>query len=453
MPEQTTFDSEVPVLTEFSPDLIPFQIQVIRDIRTSYDYSLGVHEVLLSGSVGSAKTLLMAHLAVTHAIDNQGANILIGRAAMPYLKDTLLRMITDHIGNCIDYEHNLSRGIITFPNKSRIFCYSWSDKKYRKVRSYALSAAFIEELTENEDPEFYKEIRMRLNRMRHIKEKILVCATNPDAPSHWAYEYFIANQSKTRHVYYSVTSDNPFLDPTYIERLKETLSPKEALRMLYGKWIELSTDIIYYNYNHERNFKDEQYKINFMYPIDVMFDFNIGVGKPLSCAIGQFINGTYHVFDEIIIEGVKTINILDELQGKEYFQKICHIRIFGDSTGKSRDTRSIKTDYEIIEHFLARQFTGSYQIMVPLANPPIRKRHNLVNSTFLNDNNKVRFYCYLSTPTVDRGFRLTKLVKSGKYTEDDKDSFQHVTTAIGYWICEIEEQLSTNNRVTVRKIV
>jgi hypothetical protein len=49
----TTIDTFKPV--------IPWQRRCLLDIRTKFDYSIGTHEILLSGSVGSAKSLFLAH--------------------------------------------------------------------------------------------------------------------------------------------------------------------------------------------------------------------------------------------------------------------------------------------------------------------------------------------------------------------------------------------------------
>lgn len=434
-------DSSVPTISEFYPKHIPMQYRVIKDIKKNFDYSKGVHEVLLSGSVGSAKSLLMAHLAVTHCLQYPGACALIGRRAMPNLRDTLLRMITDHIGIDVEHTVNLSRGIVTFPNGSQIISFSWADKAYKKVRSYALSAAFIEELTENNDIEFYKEIRMRLNRLPHVPEKLLVTATNPDAPSHWAYEYFIEKPSDTRHTYYSITSDNPFLDKNYISQLKETLSPREAQRMLYGEWLELTKDIIYYNYNTTINYyKDIEYKFDRRYPIDLFFDFNIGSGKPMSAGAGQFINGIFHAGREFIVEGARTLDICNEIADSGVLVDCDHIRIFGDATGKSRDTRSKKSDYDIINDFFKNDF--KLEMQVPLANPPVRKRHNLMNAQFCDANNHHKFFVYKGCTMSDKGLRLTKLKEGGNYIEDDSDAWQHITTAMGYWVVKTIRSLT-----------
>ena len=454
--------SSIPTLTEFDPNIIPYQMNVIRDVREGFDYDDGVHEVMLSGSVGSAKSLLMAHIAVTHCLLNRGANVLIGRKTMPSLRDTLFQMIVDHVGLDVDVEINQTRGIITFlDTESKIFCYSWADKKYKKVRSYALSMAVIEEITENDDMEFLKEIRMRLQRIPHIKENLLLGATNPDSPGHWAYEYFIngAKLNTTRHVYYSKTSDNPFLAATYIESIKSTLTERECQRMLFGLWIEISRDVIYYAYNSEQNEIDE-YIVDLRYPIYISFDFNIGIGKPMSACVFQYkpIEQMFYFFNESIMHGSNTKDIIDDLKDRGILDYNAKYFINGDATGKARSTNYNKTDYDVIDDELRNYFIEKlnryldYEIDVPASNPPIRKRHLIVNGRLKNADKKssikiVRTRC----KTLIKGFRLSKLLKGTGYKEDDKDEWQHVTTAAGYGVVRQVFNEDSGDRITTSR--
>jgi hypothetical protein len=112
-------------------------------------------------------------------------------------------------------------------------------------------------------------------------------------------------------------------------------------------------------------------------------------------------------------------------------------RIFGDASGKNNDTRSKRSDYDIIEDYLKNKIR--YQMKVPKSNPPIRKRHNLVNAMCKNDKKVVRLFVYKDAPEADKGFRLTKLLPKANYVEDDSFRFQHITTAIGYWICMLDD--------------
>lgn len=438
-------ETDVPLLTEYNPNAIPYHYDVIEDIRCNFDYKKhGTHQVLLSGSVGSGKSLLMAHIIITHCIENKGAIFGIGRLTMPDLKDTLFKMILDHLGEegeIIDYSHNKTKSEIYFPKtKSVIMSFSWHDKKYKKFRSHKFSGFAIEELTENEDKEAITAIIQRMGRLKHIEEKILLCATNPDDPEHWAYKWFIEREKTEKiHVYYSLTEENPFLEKSYIETLKENLDSKMAERMLYGKWIAVGSENIYYNYDSERNYLRWDYKIDLSLPISISFDFNIGEGKPMSCVLSQY-TGAFHWFEESVVHGARTEDIMEDLANRGLLDYPTYYQIHGDQTGKHRDTRNIRSDYDIIEQYLANYTRPNgrsvvFELCIPTRNPPVRKRHNLMNGQMLNVKKQVRFYVYAGAKTLHEGCRLTKLKKGGQYIEDDSKPYQHITTAAGYRVC------------------
>lgn len=427
----------IPALNEFNPYAIKWQGQLTEDVRQNFDYSQGTHECLLSGSVGSAKSAIMAHLGVTHCLFYPKARVLVTRRSRPDLQETIWKELVDHIEECLiekrDYVINKQSLKITFSNGSEIISRTFADKRYKKFRSLILSMALIEELTENDDIEFYKEIRMRVGRATHVPEHVILAATNPSDPSHPAYEYFIQSTNPLRHTYYSITSDNPFLPKSYIDGLKDTLSPKEARRMLEGEWIELTKDVVYYNYQSSKNFVEKPRRVDPNYPLDIFFDFNIGVGKPMSAGIGQHIGGIYHIIKTFIVEGARTNDILEEMNNHGVFDHNNLIRVFGDASGKNRDTRSKRSDYDIIQDYLSER--SNFQMLVPRANPPIRTRHNLVNSKCENAKNEIQLLVYKEAQDADKGMRLTKLLKNSNYVEDDSFEFQHITTAVGYWIC------------------
>ena len=437
--------SDVPSFSEFNPHVIPYQFRVLRDIGTKFDYQRGTHEVLLSGSVGSAKSVLMAHVALCHAVKYPKSRFLLGRLTMPDLKETILQTVLDHMeGDFVegeDYKLNQTRGKITFSNGSEIISRSWADKKFKKFRSLKLSGAAIEELTENteEYKSFYTELMTRMGRLPHVPENIVISATNPDAPSHWAYRHFVVSDINTRHVYYSRTEDNPFLPRQYIEQLKRDLDPKMARRLLYGEWIEITSEIVYHSYDRAVNFKNEEYEVDPAHPIRISHDFNIGAGKPMSATVFQYIpsSDSIHFFREFVVEGARTQDIMEEIGASGLLERPNQFVIHGDASGKNRDTRSKRTDYDIIEKFMSNfsRLNGSkldFEMKIPLANPPVRKRHNLMNAYFGNALGQTRAFVYRGCTVTDEGFRLTKLKKGGNYVEDDSPAYQHITTACGY---------------------
>jgi len=414
----------------------------------------GVQQILLSGSVGSSKSEGMAHELIVYALENPKCHVGLGRKSMPQLRDTLLKSIIDHMGIKVEYEFNKTRGIIEFENGSRMTCLSWADGQFKKVRSYEFEVFSFEELTENNEKEIYTEILQRVGRREQYKKQFVICATNPDSPSHWAYKHFIDAKNENRHVIYSKTIDNIHLPSGYINTLRENLSPKEVLRQLEGQWIELSQDVIYYNYLKDRNYIDKEYTYNEVEPLVITFDFNIGEGKPMSCVVGQKLGKVFHFAKDFIRFGQNTPEMCAEII--DYYwndiERFRELHIHGDFYGKSKDTRNTRSDYDIIMKAFENRYPAVSIVRKtpPSKNPAIRSRHNLVNAQFLNDLDEVKCYVYKDAQTLDEGFRLAALKKGASVIEDDSKYYQHVTTAAGYWI---HRSISLDNRGKSRRIM
>jgi hypothetical protein len=317
-----------------------------------------------------------------------------------------------------------------------------------------LSLAAIEELTENDDDdaEAYIETTFRVGRLPHIKKPLIISATNPDAPSHWVYKRFIEPNSgghkhPTRHVYYSRTEDNPFLPPSYIEQLKRDLDKKMALRMLFGQWIEIRQEVIYYAYDSSKQYSKTPWKPPHGTVVQISFDFNIGLGKPMSAVAMAYIDGCFHVFAEVVVEGARTEDVMNEFLERGIIYQGGEYEIDGDASGKSRSTNSMVSDYDIIRHCLDRAGI-KYSYKVRLSNPPIRSRHNLVNAYCENDLGDVRLFVH-NCKTADEGLRLTSLKKGSSLVEDDSKPYQHITTAIGYAIFRKHQDLNRPEQRTI----
>lgn len=446
-------ESSTPTVWQFEP--LPQQLDIIDDIRQEFDYTRGVHEVMLSGSVGSAKSLTLAHIAVTHCLMYSNARFGIGRLALPQLKQTLCLKIREHLhGSGIDYRYNETTGSFKFSNGSSIPTLSWSDGNMAKLGSYEFSGFGIEELTETKDDRAYNTLKQRVGRLPHVNEQLLISATNPDSPSHWAYKRII-EKSETNDlikVYYSNTFDNPYLPETYTQNLLDTLDERMAQRMVYGKWVEIMDEVIYYAYDRQHNFIPKTYEVKELHPIIVSWDFNIGLGKPLSACFMQYINGVFHIFNEVVVEGQRTHDSLEEMRERGLLDYNCNYIIHGDATGRHKDTRSKTSDWDIIDNYFANTLNKHnrhlrYSLEVPRSNPPVRTRHNKVNGMICNANGIRRLYVYKDAPTVDEGLRLTKLKSGAQYLEDDSDRFQHITTALGYAICGVLSELEDSTGV------
>jgi PBSX family phage terminase large subunit len=431
--------------TPYFSGFIPFGYQrECLDLLYHHDYSKYTPEILLSGSVGSAKSILLAHWAISHCLRWKGARVAISRQSLPDLRRTVYQEIIEHLSDkFIEGVHYKSRSNtceIKFPNGSEIIGVSFGDKRYSKVRSLKLSGIIMEEGTDFDDAFFeqgagFSQFKARLRRIHNVPENFLIIATNPGDPSSMLHSYFIENESEyeSRYVFYSITTDNPYLDPIYIKQLRQDYSVLEADRYLRGKWISLAGKGIYHSYNPKDNFIKKPYIVKEDIPINLCFDFNSASNKPQSACIFQFDGEKYHCFAESIIhDSLWCLDNLEDLETKGYLRKDQMIYIHGDATGRAKTSNAQYSNYEIIKEWLThRGYT--FKVQVPKANPPVTTRHVKMNAICKNDLGDIRLLVYSTCKTLDQGMRLTKF-KPETRIEDDSKPYQHVTTALGYGI-------------------
>ncbi len=430
-----------PYFTKFKP--FGYQKDCLH-LLYNHDYSLYTPEILLSGSVGSAKSILLAHQIVRHCLKWPGARVVISRMSLPDLRKTIYQEVVEHISRCfVEGKHYKKRDNtceIKFVNGSEVIGVSFGDKRWNKVRSLKLSGVVIEEGTDYDD-EFYEPgggfslLKGRIRRIHNVPENFLIVATNPGEPEHHLYRYFIEGEHKfdSRYVFYSVTTDNPFLDPIYIKQLQQDYSHLEAERYLRGQWISLAGKGVYAAYDPADNYIRADYHIVNTLPIRISFDFNIGEGKPMSCVLFQYIPTTdsVHFFNESVIHGSYTEDIMTDLWERgllSYDQKYI---IHGDATGRARTPASKLANYDVIRTYL-EQKQIEFEMKVPRSNPPVRKRHSRMNAYCKNDLGQHRLFIYEKANTAHQGMLSTRLKKGAGYVEQDNVASQHISTAMGY---------------------
>lgn len=432
----------------------PFGYQrSVLDLFYNYDYKNNFFpEIMLSGSVGSAKSSLLAHMIISHCLRWNRARVGISRMGLPDLKKTLYQELIDALENDpnfiegVHYKAVHNRAEITFANKSTIMPVTFGDRNWGKTKSYLFSLVVLEEGTEFED-EFYTIensgfdlLRARINRLAHVRENALIIATNPGEPDHFLYDYFIEGSKNhdNRFVFYSETDKNPYLDPNYIKQLRASYSQLMADRYLRGRWISLHGKGIYHAYLKKNNFVRKLYAVDQSKPIHITYDFNVGTGKPMSACVFQREGSRYHVFEESIVDdSLWCLDCLEDLEARGILSTKQKIIIHGDATGNAQSANSKFTNYELIRDWLTNR-GYNFQIAVPKANPPITTRHIKVNALCRNDYGQVNLLVYKTCPVLDQGLKLTKLKKTS-FIEDDSKRYQHVTTALGYGLFASEK--------------
>lgn len=325
----------------------------------------------------------------------------------------------------------LCRSMDAYENLSGIDAgYFWMDEVWQtEVAAYNLITA-----------------RMRDKRMKNRG----LLTTTLDDPGSWMYEEFVTKHNpETQLVIYAPTEINrDNLAPGYIERLQATYSAREAERMLGAKWVFLTGSTIYYAFARAINHTAEA-EFDPALPVLWSHDFNIGQGKPMSSCLAQIKKGAgppkdgkptvrpeLHVFDELILDTSDTNDAAEECVArlaalgvkKNGESKVYGgVRVYGDASGKAKDTRSKKTDYEIL------RAAGFVDQRVPDANPPIRDRHNAVNALLKNAAGDARLKIHPRCRALVKGLETVKLRSGAQYLEEETRE-QHLTTALGYLV-------------------
>lgn len=223
--------------------------------------------------------------------------------------------------------------------------------------------------------------------------------------------------------------EHPLKDQKWYAREKKRRSPQDLAAEVDIDYTASITDKAYEAFNYNTHTDGNVYIDNHL-PIILMCDFNI---DPMCWCLGQEIKGTLYVFDELAEHSVDTGTCITKLIKRYEHHKKKEIHIYGDATGKRRDTRSKTSDYSIIKNIL-RANKWNVLSQVPLSNPPVKTRLNAVHKRLCDWENDNKAWIQINPdkcPVLVDSFEQTRRKDDGI---DKKDNVDHMTDAIGYYI-------------------
>jgi hypothetical protein len=228
--------------------------------------------------------------------------------------------------------------------------------------------------------------------------------------------------------YYHWFSSDVLKEQEIIEA-RQTLDERTFRQEYEGEFVSYE-GTLYYNFSQE-NINDSIAQVNADLPLYLSCDFN---KSPLCWGIGQKRGRLAVVCDEIVIPyNAKTQQAAEQFcqRYKNHRNKLVYLT--GDASGKIEGTHDFTTDYMIIEDILKRN--GFQVIMqVPLANPSINNRINLVCSLFKSVTGETR--CFISAKCLYLQNDLNRNVGDGKGGKDKSDPQQtHSSDWLDYMIC------------------
>jgi hypothetical protein len=276
------------------------------------------------------------------------------------------------------------------------------------------------------------------------KENILPALNtfNPSDPTYRAWCWLIGVPDGLGHYYdlaqYAENSGDPdwgyfhwksaeILPPDVIAAAKRTMSARQ-FRQEYEAAFEGATGRIYEDYskaNHTGSKIEPHEQLMWMH------DQNF---TPLSSSIGVKRDTSLFLLDEIVLTSAVSKQSAVEFVEKFKDHQNKHVLVYGDPAGRAGEKHGHASDYTDIEGVLKAngwQFTRK----VKLAAPAIKDRQNAVRAKICTaDGTRSLFVNPITAPWSDKGLSTVQLQQGSTFQEDQKNKYQHITTAIGYCV-------------------
>jgi len=345
----------------------------------------GLDVALYQGGYGSGKTFSGAYLGIKLCQKYAGIKGLVGAQTLPLVRDTTLQQYFEHLEYLkyrdeIDYTFKKSENKLTFSNGSEILFRSLDEPN--KIKSLNLGFAEIEEMSDTKESTF----KMILGRLRqHIKSEWkqegfkyrLFGHTNPEPDKGWLYRTFVGNKKPNYRRIIAPTTQNKFLDDSYVESLKDAYDEEYYNINVLGQDGDYSSGLIVKGFNQE-NIKPITYQPDI--DLHITCDFNV---DPMSWALAHKTEDKVFYFDEIIIENTTTSQTCDEFCTR-YPNHKGKIIINGDASGDNRSTQSEFANYAIMKNKLKQFGYKNVEFKLRNSNPIIKNRVAAFNAKVLN---------------------------------------------------------------------
>jgi hypothetical protein len=217
------------------------------------------------------------------------------------------------------------------------------------------------------------------------------------------------------------------LPPDVMAAMMRAMSAKQ-FRQEFEASFETATGRIYEDYD-KRNHTDA--RIEPHEQLMWMHDQNF---TPLSSAIGVRRNEGLYLLDEIVLTSAVSKQSALEFVEKFKDHQNRHVLIYGDPAGQAGEKHGHASDYTDIEGVL-KAHGWTFKRKVRPAHPAIKDRQNAVRAKICTaDGLRTLFVNPVTAKWCDKGLATVQLQEGSTFQEDQKNKYQHITTAIGYCV-------------------
>lgn len=233
------------------------------------------------------------------------------------------------------------------------------------------------------------------------------------------------------------------LPPDVMAAMKRAMSARQ-FKQEFEASFETASGRIYEDYSKE-NHTDA--RIEPHEQLMWMHDQNF---TPLSSAVGVRRGDDLYLLDEIVLTSAVSKQSAMEFVDKFKEHQNKHVLIYGDPAGQAGEKHGHASDYTDIESVL-RASGWTYTRKVKPAHPAIKDRQNAVRAKICTANGHRSLFVNPATaPWCDKGLATVQLQEGSTFQEDQKNKYQHITTAIGYCVDRewpIRNQIAGTRRI------
>lgn len=265
---------------------------------------------------------------------------------------------------------------------------------------------------------------------------------NPTRPDYRAWCWFIGVPEGLNHYYdmaeYARTSDDPeweyfhwvsedILPPDIIEAAKRTMSERDYNQEYRASFVTAKGKIY-------DNYSDSNITNATIEPHEELHWTHDQNFTPLSSAIAVVREGVPYFLDEIVLESAVAYESAEEFITRYKDHKNKRVYLYGDPAGRVGEKHGHKSDYQVIEEILKKNGWQYIRRVKPAA-PAIRDRQNAVRAMIRNAMGESRLFVNKNSALYcHKGLATVQLKEGSTYQEDQKNEYQHITTAIGYFV-------------------
>ncbi len=263
---------------------------------------------------------------------------------------------------------------------------------------------------------------------------------NPTKPDYRAWCWLLGVPDGLNHYYdlcmQAEVGDDPnfkvfhwksaeILPPDVIAAMKRAMSSKQ-FKQEFEASFETATGRIYEDYSKENH---TSARIEPHEQLMWMHDQNF---TPLSSAIGVRRGDSLYLLDEIVLTSAVSKQSAMEFVEKFKDHKNKHVLIYGDPAGRAGEKHGHASDYTDIENILKAN-NWEYTRKVKKAAPAIKDRQNAVRTKIRTADGAISLYVNpVTAQWCDKGLATVQLQEGSTFQEDQKNKYQHITTAVGY---------------------